>query len=557
MLHRAFAIKGLAQWSPAPTASLVAFWLIAVGNYSFWVTLAGSLGTSSRGIAATIAMALVLWASLSFAVHLLTYTRLHRWLWALLLLTSASAAHFVDYWGVLIDKAMLSNVLQTDISEALDLLTLEFALDILLRGVLPAALVLLWPMRRASLREALVASAAFVLIAVGLLVAAGTTYYSEYAPTFRNHRELRYQLVPANYLRAGWSLATPASRPPSQPIHSIAADASRVGSQVPLLFVLVIGETARADNFSLGGYPRPTNEALSNWALRYFKGVKSCGTDTATSLPCMFTDIKGDGYSVEKASERENVLDILRRTGVSVNWYENNSGCKRVCDRVPTTRLQDLHACAGRECTDADFAAVVESLEQPQADTLLVIHQQGSHGPAYFKRYTGEPMYEPACETNRLQDCPRETVVNAYDSSIHFTSAALARLLESLQRRSASDMRGGVALLYVSDHGESLGERGIYLHGLPGWMAPHEQFHVPMILWMDHAAQERLAPAPACLDRSLSSDMSHDYIFHTLLGVFGVRTSVYQPQLDIFSDSKLPVDCRPKSSDFLRKHLVP
>ncbi len=544
----------LSAWTPAPLASIVALWLVVAGNYSFWTTLTGGLGDSTRGVAAALTLAVALWASLTFALHLLAFTRLHRWLWAIVLVASAAAAHFVDHWGVLIDKAMLRNVVQTDTAEALDLLTSELVLDLLFRGLLPAAAILAWPMQRPRLKSSLIASVSLALLGAGLFTAALAVHYSEYAPTFRNHRELRYQLVPANFVRAGVGIALPTGHPSMRKIEPVAQDATRTPGAQPLLFVLVVGETARADNFSLGDYARPTNAALSSSGVRYFQGVKSCGTDTATSLPCMFTDIKGDAYSVEQAGRRENLLDILQRTGVNVAWVENNSGCKGVCDRVPTTRLQDLDACAGRDCNDADFALAIDRLPRLQADTLMVFHQQGSHGPAYFKRYPGTPAFGPACETNRLQDCPRETVVNAYDSSIDFTSQALANVIRALERRAFQSAGGGVVMLYISDHGESLGERGVYLHGLPSWVAPHEQFHVPMMLWMDDAARRRLAPDTRCLDDAMTRDLSHDYLYHTLMGAFDVKSKVYVPRLDLLAGVDDVSRCPPKTTDFVEQH---
>ena len=295
---------------------------------------------------------------------------------------------------------------------------------------------------------------------------------------------------------------------------------------------VVLGETARADNFSLTGYARPTNAALADRDVTFFSNVTSCGTDTASSVPCMFSDLGADRFSLDAASRRENVLDVLRSTGVQVGWVDNNSGCKGVCDRVESVNVSRDPGCPDGQCQDEVLvAALKQRLPRVQSDTLLILHQQGSHGPAYFKRYPAPGRFQPTCMTNRIQDCPREALINTYDNTIDYTSRVLAMAIDLL----ASDQERDTVLLYVSDHGESLGERGIFLHGLPRILAPHEQSHVPMLLWMSAGAKGRLVPAGECLRALQPRALSHDNLFHTLLGAFGVEANVYRASLDILA----------------------
>lgn len=541
----------LSPWSPAGVASLVSLWIVLTGNFSFWTTFLGGQNSSAKEIGAALALAGLLLAATTSLLQLLAVARVHRIVWPAILLLTAITAHFVDHWGVLIDKGMLRNVLQTDFNESMDLLTTELALDVIIRGAIPALVVALWPMRKPSFLKDGSAVIGLVALTAGL-VGIAALFYSVYAPTFRNYRELRYQLTPSNSIRATYGIVKPRRTTQAQR-EAVANDATRPTNDTALTLILVVGETARADNFSLGGYERPTNAPLNGLAVQYFESVRSCGTDTATSLPCMFSDLQGSAYSVERATARENILDVLKRTGVDVRWFENNSGCKGVCDRVPNFQLQALGVCAAQECRDTDFSSLLSSMTSPRSDSLVVLHQLGSHGPAYYKRYPEPPMFSPACETNRLQACDRQHVMNAYDNSIYFTSTALAEMIRSIDSRADRDRRA-YALLYISDHGESLGENGVFLHGLPQFLAPHEQFHVPMLLWMNDRASARLAPVPGCLRASLKKDLSHHYVFHTLLGAYGVETSSYRQDLDLFADSQVARPCFPKGTQFLEEH---
>lgn len=521
-------------------AFAVAAWIVAVDNGSFWAGLLRAQGEGwLAALPALAALAAVLVLALSAVLRVATWGWLAKPLWIGLLLVSAVAAHFVERWGILIDKGMIRNVLQTDPREASDLLNAWLGLDLALRGLLPALVLAFTPLGADRLGRRLGRTVLSFLLAVTALGAALATFYPVYSTTFRNHRELRLQLVPSNYLGGLYGVLKPKR---DRLLEPIAVDARRrAGTNArPLLLVLVVGETARADNFSLAGYGRPTNAALAGRDITFFSNVTSCGTDTATSVPCMFSNLGADQFSPDAAARRENVLDVLLRTGVQVGWINNNSGCKGVCDRIETVDVSRDPGCPDGQCQDEVLvAALKQRLPLVQSDTLLVLHQQGSHGPAYFKRYPAPGPYQPTCMTNRIQDCPRETLVNTYDNSIAYTSQVLAEAIDLL----AADKERDTLLLYVSDHGESLGERGIFLHGLPRILAPHEQSHVPMLLWMSTQAKNRLLPAQECLQALQPRALSHDNLFHTLLGAFGVDTSAYRAPLDVLALASEPSQC--------------
>jgi len=137
----------------------------------------------------------------------------------------------------------------------------------------------------------------------------------------------------------------------------------------------------------------------------------------------------------------------------------------------------------------------------------------------------------PECTSNTLADCPPDQLVNAYDNTIAYTDHFLAQSLQWLQQQANAD-HYDTGLIYVSDHGESLGEGGLYLHGVPHSLAPEQQTHVPMVAWLSPAFQRRSGVAIDCLRQRAAEPMSHDNLFHTVLGLMDVSTRVLDKTLD-------------------------
>ncbi|MDP3521807.1 MAG: sulfatase-like hydrolase/transferase, partial [Hydrogenophaga sp.] len=353
---------------------------------------------------------------------------------------------------------------------------------------------------------------------------------------------LRYMVNPFN---AAWStsraLAGPAMLAPLLPLGADAHLATP-GAPAPLL-VLVLGETARAANFALGGYARDTNPELTQLAkegdLTYFSQVSSCGTSTQASVPCMFSHLGRDAY-VDSKERFENLLDVLDHAGLAVLWIDNQSGCKGVCERVPSVETRALTVpglCQDDECFDEvmlhgldERIAALDPAKRARG-VVMVMHQMGSHGPAYFKRTPAAlKHFTPECDNNALQKCERQSVVNAYDNTIRYTDHFLARTVDWLKAK-----RQRSALLYVSDHGESLGENNLYLHGLPYALAPQEQKHVPMLTWVSPSLRQARGWPADCLSQQAAQPLSHDHLFHSVLGLAGVQTQVRRAERDLFA----------------------
>lgn len=464
---------------------------------------------------------------------------------AVLLVTAAAASYYMDHYAIYFDRAMLRNVLATHYDEARELVGASLVWHLLAYGVAPAAL-LWWPrlMRRPPLR-ALALRGAWVAGAAAVAVACVLPVFADFASLMRNHKEVRHLVTPGNLVAAGLGNAFARARRPADarlPVGGDAklADAWRARTR-PTLFVLVVGETARAQNFSLNGYPRETNPQLAARGVLNFPQATSCGTSTEVSLPCMFSPFGRRAYDEEKILSHESLLHVLARAGFQVLWRDNQSGCKGVCDGLPTERLDHARVeglCPEGQCLDEILLHGMDGIAADARGNLFVVmHQLGSHGPAYFKRYPAAfKRFTPACEDEDLRHCSAQEIRNAYDNSLLYTDHFLGRVIDFLDR---SQARYDTAMLYLSDHGESLGENGLYLHGMPYAIAPDVQTRIPMLAWLSPAFQRGFGVDMRCMASRAAAPVSQDHLFHSMLGLLDVRTSAYLPELDLF------MPCRP------------
>lgn len=558
-------LKRLLAWlqpdisRPLTQAWLAALWMGLLANWPLWRLLPSLPGV---GVGFTLAFAGMVTAATGALLSLLAWPRLIKLVALVLLLASAALAHFISSYGVVFDPGMVVNLVQTDLRETRDLLSWRLLASLALLGGLPA--VWLWrrpapPAQHPAAR--LAGNLAAFGLALAVLLVLAISVFATLSSTMRNHRTLRYMVTPLNAVYSVGAVAARSLSGPQGPPAVIGADAHLLpraeGSKPPLL-LLVVGETARAMNFSLNGYPRPTNPELSRLPVTSLRQVTACGTATAASLPCMFAPQGRAGFDPDKP--QENLLDVLQRAGLAVLWLDNQSGCKGLCDRVPNSATSHLPEgarplpaglCSQDELGEAECfdEALLHELDRRvaaldparrQRGLVLVMHQMGSHGPAYYKRSPPDlKPFQPECRGNELQQCPREQVVNAYDNTLVTTDRLLARAITWLQKQQAFDP----GLLYISDHGESLGENGLYLHGLPYAVAPAEQTRVPMILWVPDGGTLAASLKPDCLAALRDPPASHDNLFHTVMGWVGVRADVYEPARDLLAgcrQNKLP-----------------
>lgn len=529
---------------------LVAVWIGIFLNFAFLEQI--NTLTPYRGLKAYLfvfATGCVLVALYNLIFQIINWKWTVKLFSIILIFIGGFSAYFVGSLGVLITPDQIQNSIQTDAKEAADLLSMRFIIWALL-GVLLPILVLCWikikpePLSKVLIKKAISAVASFAVI-LGLLF----IFYVDYAAIFRENRSIKGMISPQNVIASSYSYFHKKAPKKNLPLLAYGEDAhlnsTAAKDALPKLMVLVVGETARAESFSLNGYARNTNPELSKQAqLINFSQVSSCGTATAVSVPCMFSGMPRKQYDERLASHREGLLDVAQRAGYKVTWMSNNSGCKGVCDRVEQYQIPEeikQKWCAENECKDGILVDALTDYigkipKDDQTPRLVVLHQLGSHGPAYYKRAPDEfRHFKPFCDTNAIQGCSSEQLVNVYDNSIVYTDHILNQVIEVLKKQ--SHYRTG--FWYLSDHGESTGERGMYLHGAPYAIAPSQQTHVPMMMWFSDQWAANAADQVACLSRQKSTELSQDNLFPSLLSLLDVKSEVIDINNDMLQRCKV------------------
>lgn len=473
---------------------------------------------------------------------------LNRWtakpLLTVLLLASAAAAYFMSAYTVYFDADMLRNILHTDGKESHELVSLHALPSILMYGALPAVLVWRVRLKRRALLRATMVRVACIVLAVIVAAGALLASFQSISALMRNHRELRYLVTPGNYLVSLVQVARDANADrsrPREPVGTHAKVTGRAPGARPRLLVLVVGETVRAQNWGLDGYARQTTPQLAALAGLpdgpvNFPHVVACGSSTEVSLPCMFSPYGRAHYDKDRIKHSESLLHVLDHAGIKTLWRDNQTGCKGVCEGLAFESFEHGSvpgACTEEGCLDeAMLHGLAERIATQPGDQVVVLHQLGNHGPAYYARYPERlRRFLPACETSDLDRCSRQEIVNAYDNAVLYTDEFLARTIRFLGERTDRD----TALIYLSDHGESLGEDGLFLHGVPYAIAPDTQTHVPMLMWLSPQFASARGVDTACMHSRSSQPASQDNLFHSVLGLMQVSTPEYDPSLDLFA----------------------
>ncbi|NQZ82142.1 MAG: phosphoethanolamine--lipid A transferase [Colwellia sp.] len=467
---------------------------------------------------------------------------------ALISLTIYSSLLFFSTitYGIVFDYGMLQNVFETHPAEAFSYFNLYSLVFFVITGIIPSLIILKINIHYQPLFSELLTRLKVLIPAIVMLLLVAIVFYSNYSSVGRNNRGVEKYLIPfqaiastVHYVKKNYL------SPPMK--FSIIDDAPTLETSDPSISnitVLVVGETARAKNYSINGYQKNTNRHTENLSLVSFKDMYSCGTATAVSVPCMFSALTKENYDGRKASHQQNILDIAKLAGMDVLWIDNTDGCKGVCKRIPTIKIDpksENPLCDGVYCFDlallAPFKEKIHNLTSK--NTLVVLHLIGSHGPTYYRRYPEEhKIFTPDCPRSDIQNCSAEELVNTYDNTIAYTDFILSKVVEELSAHAASaslqEQKINTSMIYISDHGESLGEGGAYLHGFPYSLAPVEQIHIPMLFWSNNIDTS----ANSCLAQLAENKYSHDNLYHSLLGLMEVHSKSYIKEQDLFSSCK-------------------
>ncbi|MBC3954350.1 MULTISPECIES: phosphoethanolamine transferase [Pseudomonas] len=527
---------------PECVTLLASGFLLVAFNINLWQHLFAITSADTKGIAMRIAFGVMIFCVFNIFLTLIAFRRIFKPVLTLMFMISAGVVYFMTEYGVMIDAGMFRNFAETNVTEVQGLLSLKLVVYILLLGVLPSFLLWKTPINYRRWHRELFSKLVVGVVCSVVIGGAALANYQGLSSLFRNHHELRLMVVPSNYIGASAGYLSEQIISAQRPFVKLGEDAKRSPDWAThtrkSLTVLVVGESARAENFGILGYGRNTTPNLNKESgLVAFTDVYSCGTETAVSVPCMFSNMGRKDYNATKARNQEGLLDVLKRAGIDVIWRDNQAGCKGTCDRVAfqdVSNLKDPLLCNNHECRDEILLQGLEGfIDSLDKDTVLVLHQMGSHGPEYFKRYPKAfEMFTPVCESNALNNCSRDSIVNGYDNTLLYTDHVLSKLIDVLR---AHQNKVDTAMIYLSDHGESLGEYNLFLHGTPYLLAPDQQKHVPMMIWLSDSYQHSFAVTPECLAKERNAPLSQDNLFHSMLGLLKVDTKVYNPSLDMFA----------------------
>lgn len=438
----------------------------------------------------------------------------------LFLLISSSCGYFMFYYSAVIDSEMIRNTLQTDIKEVSNLLNYKFFIWLIILAILPIFVIFKTQILYFSLLKEIKNRIILILCSVLLISVNYYSFSKTLVPFFRQNKEARFYTLPFYPIYSGVKFTMQELEPRQ---NFLDFGTVNLNDKSKKLLVFVVGETQRSANYSLNGYKiNDTNFFTKNEKnLVSFRNFYSCGTSTAISLPCMFSDLSRNDFSVKKANNRENLIDILKKAGVEVFWFDNNSGgCKGVCDRLDEEHKVFFNA----NKFDREIYNLAKNVEI-KGPTAVIVHIQGSHGPTYFEDYEKEfEKFVPICNTSALENCTKNTIINTYDNSILYQDFLQEDMISYLKN---IDKNIKTAMFFISDHGESLGENGLYLHSMPYAIAPDFQKKVPALFWF---SDEELSQK---FIKNKDNEFSHNNIFHTILGFFDINISIYNSILDL------------------------
>jgi len=507
-------------------------------NITFFTKVFGVYPPSGKTVFFIASLFIVLSAFINFVLNIFRSERTTKPFLIIIFFLSSLAAYVTDTYGTIIDETMLLNIFNTDRHEAMDLVSFKLLLYFLFLFVLPAFILVKIKLKGLPLKKEISSRLKTQGISLAIILVMLFSFGKNYASFFREQKILRSYTNPTFYLFSVGKFAGKFFSTSGGELIKIGVGATieRPENQRKLV-IFVVGETARRDRFSLNGYTKETNPLLKKENVVTLTNMTSCGTSTAISVPCIFSNMQRSGFSADKAATTENLLDIFSHTSrMNLLWRDNNSNSKGVANRIPYEdyKYAPANTICDVECRDVGMLVGLQEYinKQPKGDVFIVLHQMGNHGPAYYKRYPKDfEKFTPVCKTNELEKCSNEEINNAYDNAILYTDFFLSKVIELLK---ANSNEFGTAMFYVSDHGESLGENGVYLHGLPYFVAPDEQKNVAAILWFGGEMARKINYPE--LKKKSAEALSHDNVFHTFLGMMDVKTPLYSPDMDILGN---------------------
>ena len=486
-------------------------------NIPFFRYVADNTNEDAGGKMLLLASLLVIMLVLNFMMTYLVMFVLRavgRGLLAVLSVINATAVYFIYTYNVIIDATTIENVFNTRYSEASGFFSWSLWLFILACGVVPALFCLLQPVARGKARRlGLVCGGSLaVVLAVGALNIGQTLWISQH------DTELGGLLQPWSYLV---NTGRVMSFSQDEQAEEIKLPDGKITDREKTVVVLVIGESARKANFQLYGYARDTNPLLSKRAGLKVYQATSCATyTTAGTKAILEPQDSGDLY--------ELLPNYAYRTGVDVSWRTSNWGEPpiHVPEYLTNEELGEQYPGENVYYDAILQKGLRQRIESSQKDkVLIVLHTSTSHGPKYANKYPKEfEVYRPVAQNVEEGEKNVGRLVNAYDNTIRYTDYLLDSLITTL--RSMSEWHS--AMIFISDHGESLGENKMFMHGLPMKLAPKVQYEIPFLVWVSDGFRDYKP------EQDLPAVLEQHYIFHSVLNLLSIQSPAYNAAYDIF-----------------------
>lgn len=468
---------------------------------------------SLNGINIMISLAVLVLIANAFFFFLIFFLSrfVGKFLVTIFFIVNAIAVYFVNTYSVIIDESMVGNVLNTNYAESSSFVSVKLFLYIILLGILPAIYVIRAKIVTVPVKRFLVVISLtlVVMLAIAFANAANWLWID------KNSKTLGGLAMPWSYT-VNLSLFYVHKHQENEK-EILLPDAIIKDNQKSVV-VLVIGESARSENFSLYGYSKNTNPLLSKMTDLHHFNATSCATYTTAGVKCILEhENTGDLYEI--------LPNYLYRNGVDVTWRTTNWGEPPVHIKNYLNKEALMKDCKGEGC-NYDEVLLNNLPAQIRSSTknkvLIVLHTSTSHGPEYSTKYPPRfETFKPVCNSVELSKCSHDELVNAYDNTINYTDYILSKLIQDLKQLKEYK----TAMIFISDHGESLGEKNLYMHGLPLSLAPKQQYDIPFIVWTSDNSLKQIKP---------DNTLTQNYVFHSVLNFLGVQSPVYKEEMNIF-----------------------
>ena len=496
-----------------PFALLVSVLNFIFFHFPFYTYVFNNVDYKSfNGIILIFSLVILMLVANAFAFFLLfsLSRRIGKFLLILFFIINTVAVYFINTYGVIIDESMIGNILNTNYEESSSFFSLKLVLYVILLAIIPGFFIIKVKITKLPLKKSLLV----LSIALLFMTAMAFANASNWLWIDKNSKQLGGLAMPWSYT-VNTSLFYIHKNQKNK--KEIRLPDAVIKNQEKAVVVLVIGESARKQNFSLYGYERNTNPLLSKTENLFHFDATSCATYTTAGVKCILEH-------ADTGKLYEILPNYLYRNDAEVIWRTTNWGEPPVHIKDYLKKDQLMAQCEGERCGyDEILLTGLEDqiLASNKAKILVVLHTSTSHGPTYSKKYPKDfETFSPVCNSVELGNCTKEELINAYDNTIVYTDYILHSVIESLKQLEGYKS----TMIFVSDHGESLGEKNLYMHGLPMSIAPKEQYEIPFIVWTSDNSKQ-LKP---------NRTLTQNHVFHSVLNFLDVHSPVYNEDMNIF-----------------------